>query len=102
MARTRGASSQHEGRRRPTASVHRGDRGASSSAPVVGGNAPNVGGNAPNVGGVAPRIGGGDAGGFPGRPSDVSLLVSYDHHVALRLWEGEVRLFYNLLCLFCV
>ena len=95
MARTRGASSQHEGRRRPTASVRRGDRGASSSAPVVGGNAPNVGG-------VAPRIGGGDAGGFPGGPSDVSLLVSYDHHVALRLWEVEVRLFYNLLCLFCV
>jgi len=95
MARTKGASSQHEGRRRPTASVRRGDRGASSSAPVVGGNAPNVGG-------VAPRIGGGNAGGFPGGPSDVSLLVSYDHHVALRLWEGEVRLFYNLLCLFCV
>jgi len=95
MARTRGASSQHEGRRRPTASVRRGDRGASSSAPVVGGNAPDVGG-------VAPRIGGGDAGGFPGGSSNVSLLVSYNHHVALRLWEGEVRLFYNLLWLFCV
>jgi len=88
MARTRGASSQHEGRRRPTASVRRGDWGASSSAPVVGG--------------VAPRIGGGDAGGFLGGPSDVSLLVSYNHHVVLRLWEGEVRLFYNLLWLFCV
>jgi len=95
MARTKGASSQHEGRRRPTASVRRGDRGASSSAPVVGGNAPNVGG-------VAPRIGGRDAGSFPGGPSDVSLIVSYDHHIALRLWKGEVRLFYNLLCLFCV
>ena len=92
---TRGASSQHEGRRRPTTSVRRGDRGASSSAPAVGGNAPHVVG-------VAPCIGGGDAGGFPGRPSDVSLLVSYNHHVALRLWEGEVRLCYNLLCLFCV
>jgi len=95
MARTRGASSQHEGRRRPTALVRRGDRGASSSAPVVGGNAPDVGG-------VAPRIGGGDAAGFPGGPSDMSLLVSYNHHVALRLWEGKVRLFYNLLWLFCV
>jgi len=95
MARTRGASSQYEGRRRPTASVRRGDRGASSSAPIVGGNAPRIGG-------VAPRIGGGDTGGFPGGPSDVSLLVSFNHHVALRLWEGEVRLFYNLLCLFCV
>jgi len=94
MARTRGASSQHEGRRRPTASVRRGDRGASSSAPVVSGNAPHVDG-------VAPHIGGGDVGGFLGGPSDVSLLVSYNHHVALRLWEGEVRLFYNL-CLFCV
>jgi len=95
MARTREASSQHEGQRRPTASVRRGDRGASSSAHVVGGNAPNVGG-------VASRIGGGDAGGFHGGPSDVSLLVSYNHHVALRLWESEVRLFYNLLWLFCV
>ena len=90
MAKTRGASSQHEGRRRPTASVRKGDRGASFSAPVVGGNAPNVGGNAPNVGGnapnvggVAPRIGGGDAGGFSRGPSDVSLLVNYDHHLSL-------------------
>jgi len=35
MARTRGASSQPEGRRRPTTSVCRGDRGASSSAPPL-------------------------------------------------------------------
>jgi len=95
MTKTRGASSQHEGRRRPTTLVCRGDREASSSAPVVGGNAPHVSG-------VAHCIGGGDTRGFPGRPSDVSLLVSYNHHVALRLWEGEVRLCYNLLCLFCV
>ena len=84
--------------KRPTTSFRRGDRGASSSAPPVSGDAPPVGGE-------APRISGGDAGevvGFPGGPSDVSLLVSYNHHVALRLWEGEVRLCYNLLCLVCV
>ena len=71
--------------------MRREDRGASSSGPLVGGQ--------------APRIGGGDAGevvGFLGGPSDVSLLVNYNHHVAFRLWEGEVRLCYNLLCLFCV
>jgi len=79
MARTKEASSHHEGRRRPIASVRRGDQGTSSSAPAVGGNAPHVGGNAPHIGGVAPRIGGGDAGGFPRGQFDVSLLVSYKH-----------------------
>jgi len=98
MVRTRGAGSRPEGRKRPTTSIHRGNRGASSSAPPVGGDAPPIGGE-------TPRIGGGDAGkvvGFPRKPSDVSLLVSYNHHVALRLWEAEVRLCYNLLCLVCV
>ena len=54
--------------------VRRGDRGASSSASPVGGD--------------ASPVGGGDAGevvDFPRGPSDVSLLVSYNHHVALRL-----------------
>jgi len=84
MVKTRGRCSQPEGRTRPTTSVRRGDRGASSSAPVGGANASEVV-------------------GFPGGASDVSLLVSYHHHVALRLWQGEVRLCYNfLLCLCCV
>jgi len=52
MARTRGASSQPEGRRRPTTSVHRGDRGASSSAPPVATDAIDIGGIAPRIGGV--------------------------------------------------
>jgi len=61
--------------------VRRGDRGASSSASPVGGDASPVGGD-------ASPVGGGDAGevvDFPRGPSDVSLLVSYNHHVALRL-----------------
>jgi len=98
MVRTKGPGSQPEGRKRPTTSVRRGDRGASSSALLVGGDAPPVGGE-------APRISGGDADEvvrFPGGPSDMSLLISYNHYVALKLWEGEVRLCYNLLCLFCV
>jgi len=98
MARTRGASSQPEGRRRLTTSVRRGDRGASSSAPPVAADAVDIGG-------IAPRIGGGEAAevvGFPGGPSDMSLLVSYNHHVALRLWEGELRLCYKFLYSVCV
>ena len=101
MARTRGSSSQPEGRRRPTASVRRGDQGVSSSAPPVAADA----GDAANIGGAAPRIGAGEGAkmvGFPGGPSDMSLLVSYNHHVALRLWEGEVRLCYKFLYSVCV
>jgi len=78
MARTRGGSSQVEGRRRPTTSVRRGDRGASSSAPADAADAP-----------VA-FLDAGEVVGYPGGPSDVSLLVSYNHHVAIRLWQGEV------------
>jgi len=43
------------------------------------------------VGGVPP-VG---VEGFPGGPSDCSVLVSYADHVAFRLWTGEVRI-YNL------
>jgi len=98
MARTRETSLKPEGRRRSTASVRRGDRGASSSAP-------HVAADVADIGGVAPRIGGGEAAkvvGFPGGPSDMSLLVSYNHHVVLRLWEDEVRLCYKLLYSVCV
>jgi len=35
--------------------------------------------------------------GFLGGPSYVSLLLSFADHVALRLWEGEVRM---KICLF--
>jgi len=51
------------GRERPTASVRRGDR----RDEVV------------------------EEGGFPGGPSDCSVLVSYPRHIAFRLWNGEVR-----------
>jgi len=71
MVRTIGAASQREGWKRPTASAHWGDRGASSNAPPVGGDVPSVGGD-------APHIGGGDAGevvGFSRGPSNVSLFM---------------------------
>ena len=29
--------------------------------------------------------------GFPGGPSDMSLLVNFHDHVVVKLWEGEVR-----------
>jgi len=73
MVRTRGGSFQVKGWTRPTTSVCRSDRGASSSIPTGGADAP-VG--FPDTGEV----------GYLGGPSDVSLLVSYNHHVALKLW----------------
>jgi len=42
IVRTRGAGFQPKGRRRPITSTRRGDRGASSSAPPVGGDAGEV------------------------------------------------------------
>jgi len=87
MARTRGASSQVEGRRRPTTSVRRGDRGVSSSAPADGADDAD-GADAPVAAVGFPYAG--EVVGYPGGPFDVSLLVSYNHHVALRLWQGEV------------
>ena len=87
--RTRGRGSQLEGWTSPATSIS--DCGASSSA---------------SVGGVDALVGGVDAGeavGFSEGPSDVSILVNYNHHVALRLWQGKVRLCYTyLLCLCCV
>jgi len=52
-----------EGQERPTTSVRRGDR----RDEVV------------------------EAEGFPGGPSDCSVLVSYPDHIAFRLSNGEVR-----------
>jgi len=77
MVRTRGRGSQSEGWTRPTTSV------GGADAPVGGVDA-------------------GEAVSFPWEPFDVSLSVSYNHHVTLRLWQGEVRLCYNFfLCLCC-
>jgi len=85
MARTRGDSSQPEGRERPTGSVRRGDR-RDGAGPAVVQNVP-------------PHD---DAVGFPGSPSDPSVLVSYADHVAYRLWAGEVKYckFFVLFCRF--
>lgn len=33
-------------------------------------------------------------GGFPGGPIDQSMLTEYVDHVALRLWQGDVYVFY--------
>jgi len=100
MARTREAGSQFEGRRRPTTSVRRGDRGVSSSAPAGGVDSPDA--DAPDARDVLVGFSGArDVVGYPGGPSDVSLLVNYNHHVALRLWQGEVRICYLYLLFLC-
>ena len=100
MTRTRGASSQYEGRRRPTASVRRGDHSASSSAPAGGADSPNA--DAPDARDVPVGFpGAGDVVGYPRGPSDVSLLVNYNHHVALRLWQGAVRIYYLYFLFLC-
>ena len=31
-----------------------------------------------------------ESAGYPGGPYDTSLLVKYEHHVARRVWFGEV------------
>jgi len=63
MARTRGVGSQFEGRRRPTTSVRRGDRGASSSAPAGGADSPDADARDvpvgfPGAGGIVGYLGG--------------------------------------------
>jgi len=64
IIRTRGAGSRPKGQKSPTTSVRRGDRGTSSSAPLVGGDVPPIGGE-------VPRISGGDAGEVVGFPGDI-------------------------------
>jgi len=66
--RTRGGSSQPEVRKRPTASVRRGDR-RDGARPAIVQNVP------PHA----------DAVGFPGGPFDPSVLVSYADHIGYRL-----------------
>jgi len=58
------------GRERPTASVRRGDKRDKAV----------------------------EAGGFPGGPSDCSVLVSYPNYIAFRLWNGKGKIFTN----FCI
>ncbi|XP_068492241.1 protein MAIN-LIKE 1-like [Phaseolus vulgaris] len=67
MAKTRGGGSQDHDRIRPTTSVRRRDRGLQNDDQVDQGE------------------------GFPGGPSDMSLLVNFADHVAVKLWEGEDR-----------
>jgi len=74
MARTRGGSSQPEGRKRPTVSMRRGDRRDGARLAIVQNVPPHD-----------------DAVGFPGGPSNPSVLVSYVDHIAYRLWAGEVK-----------
>lgn len=35
--------------------------------------------------------------GFPGGPHDTSILISYDDHVAVIVWNGEIFIFLNKL-----
>jgi len=83
MARIRGGSSQPKIRERPTASVRRGDRSDGAGPAIVQNIPPHD-----------------DAVGFPGGPSDPSVLVSYVDHVAYRLWAGEVK-YLKFFVLFC-
>jgi len=83
MARTRGGSSQPEIRERPTTSVRRGDRRDGAGPAIIQNICPHD-----------------DAVGFPGGPSDPSVLVSYADHVAYRLWVGEVK-YLKFFVLFC-
>ena len=38
-------------------------------------------------------------GGFPGGPSGSSILTGFAHHVAYRIWQGEVCNIGLVLCL---
>jgi len=77
--RTRSGGSQTD-RVRPTASVRWREWGGTSNIVVED----DVGGNVrEEVNVVEPQ-------GYPGGPFDTSLLVSYEDHIAMQLWNGVV------------
>jgi len=82
MVRTRGAGSQPE-RVQPTAFVRRRKRGGTLNIAVED----DFGGN------VAEEVHVVEAEGYPGGPYDMSLLVNYENHVAMQLWNGVVSKF---------
>ncbi|XP_068498987.1 protein MAIN-LIKE 2-like [Phaseolus vulgaris] len=86
MAKTRGGGSQDHDRRRPTASVRRRDRGGveeriDDDVHIDNDNEQELQND--------DQVEHGE--GFPGGPSDMSLLVNFADHVAVKLWEGEDR-----------
>ena len=85
MAKTRGGGSQGHDRTRPTASVRRRDRG------VVEERIGDVNIDNDNQQELHDDRQMDQGEGFPGGPSDMSLLVNFADHVVVKLWEGEVR-----------
>ncbi len=86
MAKTRGGGSQDHDRRRLTASIRRRDRGGVEERIDDDVHIDND-----NEQGLQNDDQVDQGEGFPGGPFDVSLLVNFADHVAVKLWEGEVR-----------
>ncbi|XP_068471118.1 uncharacterized protein [Phaseolus vulgaris] len=85
MAKFRGAGSQEHDRRRPTTSVRRRDRcGVEESI----GDDVHIDND--NEQGLQNDDQVDQGEGFPGGPSDMSLLVNFADHVVVKLWEGEL------------
>jgi len=86
MAKTRGGRSQGHDRTRPMTSVRRRDRGVVEERISVDVNIDNDNQQELHDDGQVDQ---GEE--FPGGPSDMSLLVNFADHVAVKLWDGEVR-----------
>jgi len=87
MAKTRGGGSQGHDRRRPTASIRRRER-----CDVEERIDDDVHIDNDNEQGLRDDDQVDQREGFPGEPSDMSLLVNFADHVVVKLWEGEVRI----------
>ncbi|XP_068461722.1 protein MAIN-LIKE 2-like [Phaseolus vulgaris] len=85
MAKTRGGGSQGHDRTRPTTSVRRRDRG------VVEERIGDVNIDNDNQQELQDDRQMDQGEGFPGGPSDMSLLVNFADRVAVKLWDGEDR-----------
>ncbi|XP_068498257.1 protein MAINTENANCE OF MERISTEMS-like [Phaseolus vulgaris] len=85
MAKTRGGGSQGHDRTRPTTSVRRRDRG------VVEERIGDVNIDNDNQQELHDDRQMDQGEGFPRGPSDMSLLVNFADHVAVKLWDGEDR-----------
>ncbi|XP_068498556.1 protein MAIN-LIKE 2-like [Phaseolus vulgaris] len=85
MAKTRGGGSQGHDRTRPTTFVRRRDRG------VVEERIGDVNIDNDNQQELHDDRQMDQGEGFPRGPSDMSLLVNFADHVAVKLWDGEDR-----------
>ncbi|XP_068487178.1 protein MAIN-LIKE 1-like [Phaseolus vulgaris] len=87
MTKIRGGGSQDHDRRRPTTSVRRRDRGGVEERIDDDVHIDND-----NEQGLQNDYQVDQGEGFLGGPSDMSLLVNFANHVAVKLWEGEFSL----------